>query len=279
MYEPKFTPLMNGDVMDLSSVRFEITSSRAQRRADDGIDEPLHIHEYTEIFLLRSGEISFFVGDNFYPVLPGEVVISRAKDVHRCRIEGPCVFDHYCLWIDAPDGSSMWKLLQSVGSGVLTFEKTVSDKLTELFDAFYKESRAGEPLERTIFLLRIISILTERSDRKREQISMPAEMKAILDDINENFASIKHIKELLARHFVSSATLNRWFREYLSVSPREYVESKKLSNAVKLLSAGASVTDACMRSGFSDCSHFIILFKKKFGKTPFRYKATHVYEL
>jgi AraC-like DNA-binding protein len=108
---------------------------------------------------------------------------------------------------------------------------------------------------------------------------MPAEMKAILGDINENFASIKHIKELLARHFVSSATLNRWFREYLSVSPREYVESKKLSNAVKLLSAGASVTDACMRSGFSDCSHFIILFKKKFGKTPFRYKATHVYEL
>lgn len=274
MYEPKFTPLMNGDVIDLSGVRFEITSSREERRVDDGLDEPLHIHEYTEIFLLRSGEVSFFVGDNFYPVSSGDAVISRAKDVHKCRIERPCLFDHYCLWIDAPEGSALSSLLSSVGSGVLTFEKSVSNKLIELFDAFYREAKQSEALGRTIFLLRIISILTERSAQKHEQLSMPAEMKSILNDINENYATIKHVKDLLDKHFVSSATLNRWFREYLSVSPREYVESKKLACAVRLLSAGASVTDACMQSGFADCSHFIILFKKKFGKTPFRYKST-----
>ena len=47
---------------------------------------------------------------------------------------------------------------------------------------------------------------------------------------------------------------------------------QKLSHAVKLLMNGHTVTEACMRAGFSDCSHFTVLFKKAFGMTPLQYK-------
>ena len=50
------------------------------------------------------------------------------------------------------------------------------------------------------------------------------------------------------------------------------IEAKKLSASAEMLSRGTSVTEACMKCGFSDCSYFISLFKKKFGQTPLQYK-------
>ncbi len=70
----------------------------------------------------------------------------------------------------------------------------------------------------------------------------------------------------------TTATLNRYFRTHLHTTPREYIEAKRFAFSLELLKNGASVTAACTEAGFTDCSHFIVLFKKKFGVTPHRYK-------
>ena len=46
------------------------------------------------------------------------------------------------------------------------------------------------------------------------------------------------------------------------------------AHAARLLAGGSSVIDACNLSGFSDYSHFIILFKTAYGITPLKYKKT-----
>ena len=43
--------------------------------------------------------------------------------------------------------------------------------------------------------------------------------------------------------------------------------------AAKLLTSGESVMNACLRVGFSDCSQFITIFRRKFGVTPHQYKT------
>ena len=52
----------------------------------------------------------------------------------------------------------------------------------------------------------------------------------------------------------------------------ELINNFMMALAEKLLRIDISVTDACYRAGFSDCSRFILCFKKKFGKTPLKYK-------
>ena len=59
----------------------------------------------------------------------------------------------------------------------------------------------------------------------------------------------------------------------MHLSPKEFLEAKKLSYAKALLESGKSVTDVYTQVGFGDCSHFIAVFKKRFGETPFRYKS------
>jgi AraC-like DNA-binding protein len=122
-----------------------------------------------------------------------------------------------------------------------------------------------------MIVLQILSIFEAKNFANHERLVIPKALEEILDDIQKNFATIHNINSILSSHYVSSTTLNRWFRQYIHSSPREYLESVRLSNALNMLLDGATVTEACLNCGFSDCSHFIILFKKKFGLTPKKY--------
>lgn len=48
----------------------------------------------------------------------------------------------------------------------------------------------------------------------------------------------------------------------------QYLTEYRIGKAAALLRAGCSVTDVCYRVGFSDCSGFIRLFKKKERSPP-----------
>ena len=52
----------------------------------------------------------------------------------------------------------------------------------------------------------------------------------------------------------------------------DYIEAKRFSEAKNLLGTGQSVQSACLNSGFSDCSYFIMRFRKRFGITPSQYQ-------
>ena len=100
----------------------------------------------------------------------------------------------------------------------------------------------------------------------------PEAVKDMLRYIDLHLTDISGCEELSRVFFVSRSTINRIFRRYVGISAGRLIEAKRLSYAEKQLRAGASVTDTCYQSGFSDCSRFIAAFKKKFGLTPLQYK-------
>ena len=105
-----------------------------------------------------------------------------------------------------------------------------------------------------------------------EKVSIPEKMQNILEYVNEKFTEIVSVQTIADTFHVSVPTVNRWFREYLRLSPLELIRAKKLAYAEKLIRSEVSVTDACFRAGFTDCSRFIKLFKNNYGKTPLQYK-------
>ena len=103
-------------------------------------------------------------------------------------------------------------------------------------------------------------------------MAIPEKMQNILEYVNERYTEIQSVGSIAKKFHVSIPTVNRWFREYLHLSPGELIRAKKLSYAEKLIRANSSVTEACFLAGFSDCSRFIKLFGNVYGKTPFQYK-------
>ena len=112
----------------------------------------------------------------------------------------------------------------------------------------------------------------ERYGVKDINKNIPSNIKQILDYINKNYTSIRSVNEVAEECFISISTMERYFKKYLSMTPKRYIENKKLQKSCMLLRQNYSVTDACFESGFDDYSHFITIFKKRFGTTPLKYK-------
>ena len=270
MYEPIYVPKLDRSLLTLEAVRFGGTHYKGFRTPEYPISDPLHIHDCTELFFCVKGSVSFLVDGRVYPVEEGEAIAFRPNQVHMCLFEKPAEYEYDCLWIDSGEMEEMLGLSEKeLSVPVLSFPKKIGEEILDLLAHLTDDA---DPLERTASLLRLLLLLKKKNESSGSEAPMPLAFRNILEDINRRFCDLRTVSELCVEHFVSPATLNRWFRRYLQITPHEYIESKRLSYAFERLSAGSSVSDACAAAGFSDCSHFINLFRRKFGKTPLQFK-------
>ena len=72
----------------------------------------------------------------------------------------------------------------------------------------------------------------------------------------------------LARRSVSS--FGRDFRRLYGQTPLEWLTAQRLDAAQTALAQGSSVTEAGLAAGYSNVSHFIRAYKRRFGDTPKR---------
>lgn len=126
---------------------------------------------------------------------------------------------------------------------------------------------------------KVIDLLHYGAAKNRDKpgysdISYPDVLVSAMTYINDNLSYPITVSEISQKVNVSVNTLERYFMRFLNVSPTSYIRKKRLSNAAKLLSWGYSVTEASEKSGFSNCSGFISLFKNTFGQTPLAYKKS-----
>ena len=235
--------------------------------ADTTVDTT-HIHGCYEIYLNLSGDVSFLHDLSVYEINPGDVIISRPGDLHCCIYHSPCKHDHFCLWFR--EGSAADFLERTAIRGHLRLPEEKRERLVALFFDLLNES--ADPFLRSACFNDIIALLGSSNSRKREKCELPEKVTEILSYIDSSFRAPCSAREIAEKFFISVPTVNRIIRKSLGLSVHQLVLGKRLSYAENLLKSGKSVTDACYLSGFSDCSRFISLFKKRFGKTPLSYK-------
>lgn len=95
----------------------------------------------------------------------------------------------------------------------------------------------------------------ERIDSAREQLS-------------RRFADQHRLRALARSVGMSPFQFARVFRELVGFAPHQYLLNVRYRAALQMLLDGASVTNACFQSGFSNLSHFTREFKMRFGHRP-----------
>lgn len=91
-------------------------------------------------------------------------------------------------------------------------------------------------------------------------------VKMMKDNISEGIT----ISEIAYSLNMSPANFSAKFKKVMGVSPNEYLKNIKLLEAKKMLKK-KSVTEVAYDLGYENISHFIGLFKEKFGITPKKY--------
>lgn len=246
---------------------------------DDGTVQPPkryapHIHDTIEFYFLLEGEAAFSVENKVYALAPGDAVLSRPNELHHCIHDTAARHAHACVWF-APGDGFLFDAFLKTERHRLSLDPQGKAELFRTLDKLVVAAQKHDKQSQYAYLIYLLNLLrpaTEVATDEADDRPLPTALASVLTDVALNFREITSVETLAAKHFVSRSTLERLFGKHLHVTPKAYVESKRLAYARKLLRGGASVYSAAIEAGFTDCSGFIRLFKARFGVTPAAYK-------
>lgn len=234
-----------------------------------------HIHEECEIYINLSGDVSFVVEDSIYPILPGSIIITRPFEYHHCVYHSNKPHKHFWILFSASGNEYLLDAFYNRKVGENNLLMLPPDRTKELISVCTEMAEnGGSELEKYCRFFKLMSLLHNADTPNYSASVYPDDVVDAMKYINDNLSNSLTVSEISQRVSVSINTLERHFIRVLNVSPAEYIRKKRLSNAVKLLSDGYSVTEASEKSGFSDYSGFIALFKRTYGLTPLAYKKS-----
>lgn len=139
----------------------------------------------------------------------------------------------------------------------------------ELIDAFFlpmEKRTANHPF---YFLACLYELLWQIDDCYTKIPAKYMKLQPALAEISAHADRNEMVAGYAGRCDMSEVSFRRLFREYTGKSPIEYRNDIRLKNAKIMLQSGEyNVSEAAERSGFSNLSFFIRLYKKKYGYTP-----------
>ena len=235
---------------------------------------PLHMDDRIELYVLLEGDVSFVVESSLYKLSAGDAIVTRPNERHHCILNADSVHRHCCFWFD-PVSPFIFGEFMSHEMGknnLIVPDERSKVRLFEIFSEIEKASGENDSLRQFYLILEMTDIYRKHMSSNINGQELPDMLKIILSDIDMNFKDIRSLEYFREKYYVSSSTLNRMFRTYLDTTPKTYIETRCLAHSRKLLREGKSVLSACMESGFSDCSNYIRLFRRRFDMTPGQYR-------
>ena len=256
----------------------------------DAEDFPLHWHTALEIIHPVENEYRVKTNGNTVTFYPGDILLLPPGELHAlyAPAEGKRLilqFD-YSLFSGL---SGMDFLLHAMRPCLLVRSGEAPDMaaglsriLHEITAEYTGDDPFREPAVRSLLLRFFVllgrSVVTDAGRLSRLSPSRQQEyiekFIAVCDHINSHCTEPLEIGQLARMAGFSRYHFSRLFKQFTGLSCHEYVISRRLSHAERLLlSPDLSVTEAAMQSGFHSISTFNRIFREKNGCTPSSYRS------
>jgi len=232
-----------------------------------------HIHEVCEVYVNLTGDVSFVVEDEIYPIKPGDIIITRPFEFHHCMYHSEKEHKHFWILFSSEGNEELLDMFFKRASGEGNHLSLPAEEIDDFIEHCHKmTNKCKLQSEKYYNFFKLIDFLHRAKINTIKNNKNEQDVERALKYIKGNFAKPITIEKIAQNAFVSINTLERHFKEQLGISPYTYLQKKRIANAARLLASGLSVTEAATQSGFSDYSWFIAIFKKHYGITPFQYK-------
>ncbi len=245
----------------------------------------LHINNHCEIFVFIEGNVDYMVGDSYYSLKRGDVVVIGPHEVHKALIKDDSMYERFyflvdCHALDCMSVNPMEILLNKPADegNLVSFDE---EKREEMIGLLYdvRNCFAGgrrEAVRAFSDFLRFLDAIAGQYAAGRVSAGTgsvtPRLLGEILTYIEENTAAVQSVGEVAGQLGVTPQYLSSYFSAHIGTPLKTYIQAKKITLAKDLLDRGADVTEACYGSGFNECSYFIKVFRRYVGTTPLRYQ-------
>lgn len=242
-------------------------------------------HDFPELFYVREGEFSMFVGGTVYPIKRGQMILYAPLNLH------------YCVSGDA--NASIISFKADFGSlhGIYNRIISLNAELRLMLDAIIDEAEAcytkRDNLSTVVGMVKREGISEYRIQKlmrdlelflievyRREGLLEPLEPHGKKERREEQFLSIVEflrnrlgepltVEDIARGAQISISKLKMMFREYTGGGPIDYFINMKLDKAKELIRMGFyNLTEVAEALGFSSLHYFSRLFKARVGMSP-----------
>lgn len=248
----------------------------------------LHNHEYYEIFLTLSPDITHIINGKELILPKGTLVFIRPKDIHSyMHKKNAFSFINAAFSTDILDG-----LLNFMNNPTLKkrlLESNLSPQIT-LNDEQYTEAKklfrnmhlicSDNHQERQEYFKMVLTVLftkffskIDAGDKIESSASVPHWLLDCTEKMKDYDNFTKGIEAMIAISGVSYEHLARCMKKYYNQTASQFVNNLRINYAANLLrDTNMSIIDICYASGFNNMTHFNSNFKKFYSTTPSAYR-------
>ena len=249
----------------------------------------LHINNYVEVFIYISGDVDYIVGESYYTLKQGDIILINPHEVHKAVVKSTAVYERFYILIpvDAFLGLTFDPLQKILNrpenaSAVVSLSASEWSIIKPLLYSIDRLVTNGGDSESLAACSKIIELMctvdacgqTAKNEQTRNVGQLPLLIKDALGYIDRNLTEIPSVADIADRLHVTLPYLSSMFKAHIGVNINSYIRIRRVAFAKRLLDDGATVTEACFDSGFSDCSYFIKCFRQHIGTTPLKYSQS-----
>lgn len=241
----------------------------------------LQCHDFYEIYFLLSGKRNIVFDNKFMPVEENTVVIIPPFFMHRTEGSSYKRINVY-ISSDLMNRFTDNSIIDNTVKGYKIQEKytclihSLLNVATEIHSANIEADTDNKmAIFHTILYLLTISSLTPLELNNNEIPSFDHQIVNITEYINTHFCEKITIEMLCKQFFFTKSNLCRRFKQAMNCSITDYIYFVRISNAKHLLfTTDFSIEDIAFRCGFDSLNYFSLMFKKKVGVSPSKYRKT-----
>ena len=232
-----------------------------------------HTHDFYELFFILKGKAIHRVNNQIQLITPGSFVFIRPADKHSYDFFN--YFDLEMMSIGFPK-ESFNKALLYTGTDYFKLTNPVLPPHAILSMPEYqvvKDILLKIGKERTeIFFLAVLPYLLSFFINAKDNdahIVLPEWLITLIIQVEQEDIQTFGLHSLITLSHVSQEHLNRSFKKYLSLTPTEFINQRRINHAATLLLEGHyTISDICYMSGFGSLSHFYHQFNDLYGCSP-----------
>ncbi len=228
----------------------------------------LHRHEQYELYYLISGNVELVTQEGKSLLFPGALVLLPPGLQHRFVVLSELPYERVVINLPQLPQAVDEKLF--AGIRLIDVQKNnrllaVMERLQDynrLFDGQRREYLLGALITELLLLLQKTAVPVEMDQGYGKMMSRA------LAYIEQHITEIEDVDELCRALSVSRAWLYREFEAALGISPKRYINHRRLEIARHLLGLGEDATKVALRCGYRDYSAFYRAYRTRYGHSP-----------
>lgn len=254
-----------------------------KRALSTNVTEP-HFHKYYEIYYLISGKRRYFIENEIYDILPGDMILIPEMTTHKV-LHSPDsdLHEYHERYLLSPQREDIPEIfLPCFDTHIYHLPENARKEIANCFQSLQTRAESKDdytPYHNHANLVKILCTLASLPTLHEPGPTLSKNdllMQNAASYIKDNFTRQISLDDLAKKYSFSKEYFSTIFKETTGFGFNEYLNQMRIAHATHLLiSTSLPITEVSTMCGFNDSNYFSKVFKKTTGCSPLKFRTTH----